>query len=302
MLTVLVIIALVVAVIGLTAGLLALITLGRLRRGVGLLGRGGAGGRESFLEASARHVDAAERTRVDVDALRTELAHERTQVATLGHEFATLQADTNGALRGDIGALPDNIAALRDTIGALRGEFDALSRGARSEVDAIRRELTATSGVRGSDLDQVRQAERVERARQLQQLQERVESDVAAMRADLERAQQALVSETQTERARWAADNSAARDQLRGVIDKVDQVISTALRRVGLVRYDAFDDLGGRLSFSLAVLDSRGDGVALTSLAGRAETRVYAKSITAGVGVTELSPEERAAVAAALAG
>ena len=111
-----------------------------------------------------------------------------------------------------------------------------------------------------------------------------------------------LTAETQSERARLAADNSAARDQLRGAMDKVEKVISTALRRVALVRYDAFDDFGGRLSFSLAVLDSRGDGVTLTSLSGREETRIYAKPISAGVGATELSPEERQAVDAALAG
>ncbi len=66
------------------------------------------------------------------------------------------------------------------------------------------------------------------------------------------------------------------------------------------VRFDAFDDLSGRLSFSLALLDGRGDGLALTSLAGRNETRLYVKPINAGQAEAELSPEERQAVDAAL--
>ena len=68
------------------------------------------------------------------------------------------------------------------------------------------------------------------------------------------------------------------------------------------MRYDAFDDLGGRLSFSMAVLDSHGDGVTLTSLAGRNETRVYAKAINAGKGGHGPVAEEAEAVAAALSG
>jgi hypothetical protein len=66
------------------------------------------------------------------------------------------------------------------------------------------------------------------------------------------------------------------------------------------VRYDAFADLSGRMSFSLALLDERGDGIALSALTGRSDTRVYAKSIAAGQGEHELSPEELQAVQAAL--
>jgi hypothetical protein len=263
MLTVLVIVALGIGLAGLVAGFLALVTLGRLRRGVGLLGRGGAGGRESFLEASARHADAAERTRADFEVLRGEFADLAAQLARLGTDFGILR---NGVL---------------------------------AELDRIR---AASLDLARTDLDQVIEAERADRQRDLNQVQARAESEIAAMRAELESRHAALTGETQAERARLAADNSAARDQLRGAMEKVEKVISTALRRVALVRYDAFDGSGGRLSFSLAVLDSRGDGVALTSLAGRGETRIYAKPISAGVSATDLSPEERQAVDAALAG
>src|SRR3954471_4480962 len=78
-------------------------------------------------------------------------------------------------------------------------------------------------------------------------------------------------------------------------------VISGALRNVALVRYDAFGEMSGRMSFSLALLDEHGDGVALSAIAGTADTRVYAKAVAGGKGEHELSPEEEQAVAAALA-
>jgi hypothetical protein len=74
------------------------------------------------------------------------------------------------------------------------------------------------------------------------------------------------------------------------------------LSNVALVRYDAFDGVAGRLSFSLALLDAEGDGVTISALAGRADTGVYAKPVSAGAasGDPTLSPEERQAVDAAL--
>ena len=73
-----------------------------------------------------------------------------------------------------------------------------------------------------------------------------------------------------------------------------------ALRHVALVRYDAFADLSGRMSFSLALLDDGGDGVTISAIAGRTDTRVYAKSVVSGAGEHELSPEERQAVSSAM--
>ena len=72
------------------------------------------------------------------------------------------------------------------------------------------------------------------------------------------------------------------------------------LRKVAVVRYDAFADLTGRMSFSLALLDEGGDGLTISAITGRSDTRVYAKSVVSGNGEQELSPEERQAVSAAL--
>ena len=78
--------------------------------------------------------------------------------------------------------------------------------------------------------------------------------------------------------------------------------IPRALRDVGIVRYDALNEMSGQLSFSLALLNTLGDGVVISSINGRAETRTYAKPIVAGKGAQELSPEEAQAVHSARLG
>jgi hypothetical protein len=81
-----------------------------------------------------------------------------------------------------------------------------------------------------------------------------------------------------------------------------EALIEGAVRRVGLVRYDAFEDVGGRLSFSCAMLDDHGHGVVMTSINGRQDTRVYAKPIVDGRSQYNLSSEEEEAIRQALAG
>ena len=71
---------------------------------------------------------------------------------------------------------------------------------------------------------------------------------------------------------------------------------ATALKHLAVVRYDAFGDTGGHLSWSLALLDDHGDGAVLTSIHGRNEARAYAKSITGWRSDQQLSPEEEEAV------
>jgi len=69
-----------------------------------------------------------------------------------------------------------------------------------------------------------------------------------------------------------------------------------ALRHLAVVRYDAFGDMGGHLSWSVALLDDAGHGVVLTSIAGRSEARTYAKSIAGWRCEQQLSPEETEAI------
>ena len=68
------------------------------------------------------------------------------------------------------------------------------------------------------------------------------------------------------------------------------------LRHVAVVRYDAFADMGGRLSFSAALYDDNGNGLVISSINGRSETRTYAKPLTGFRSDHSLSPEEQRAI------
>jgi hypothetical protein len=79
------------------------------------------------------------------------------------------------------------------------------------------------------------------------------------------------------------------------------ELAQASVRHVGVVRFDAFEDMGGRLSFSAALLDGRGDGVVITSINGRQDTRCYAKQVQNWTSIHNLSDEERQAIREALA-
>ena len=68
------------------------------------------------------------------------------------------------------------------------------------------------------------------------------------------------------------------------------------LQHLAVVRYDAFGDTGGKLSWSMALLDDNGDGVVLTSINSRADARTYAKEVRAFASEAKLSPEEEEAI------
>ncbi|MFM8943791.1 MAG: DUF4446 family protein [Actinomycetota bacterium] len=88
---------------------------------------------------------------------------------------------------------------------------------------------------------------------------------------------------------------------LLGTDRRQQGLIEEAVRHTALVRYDAFDDVGGRLSFSAAFLDDGGNGIVITSINGRQDTRVYAKPIIGADSSFTLSMEEREAVKSAMA-
>ena len=92
------------------------------------------------------------------------------------------------------------------------------------------------------------------------------------------------------------------RDLVQGAVGSHGTVDPRALRDVAIVRYDALREMSGQLSFSLALLNAMGDGVVLSSINGRAETRTYAKSVVGGRGAQELSPEEEEAIRLARTG
>ncbi len=69
-----------------------------------------------------------------------------------------------------------------------------------------------------------------------------------------------------------------------------------ALRHVAVIRYDAFADTGGQLSWSLALLDDSGSGVVMSAIQGRNDSRTYAKNVTDWQSGAQLSPEEQDAI------
>jgi len=77
-------------------------------------------------------------------------------------------------------------------------------------------------------------------------------------------------------------------------------LVQTCIQHVGVVRYDAFRDMGGHMSFSLALLDSRQNGVVLSVLNGRDGSRGYAKPVQGGRSSSPLSNEEQEALSQAL--
>jgi Protein of unknown function (DUF4446) len=93
-----------------------------------------------------------------------------------------------------------------------------------------------------------------------------------------------------------AVSASAGIDELREEVAALRLEASDALRHLAVVRYDAFGDMGGQLSWSMALLDDAGNGMVLTSIHGRSESRSYAKNIRSWSCEQQLSPEETEAI------
>jgi hypothetical protein len=112
----------------------------------------------------------------------------------------------------------------------------------------------------------------------------------------------AVLAVAAADRRRRDSPDSPLPTDVAGLRDEVERLrlrTAGALRQPVVVRYDAFGDMGGRLSWSLALADESGNGVVLTSIAGRADARTYAKSLQRWSCEQPLSPEEEKAVEAA---
>ena len=117
------------------------------------------------------------------------------------------------------------------------------------------------------------------------------ERDIAAHAADLERQFVAL------------------HDHLIDIATRLDKRVEVAETRLdgaisqrAVVRYDAYNELSGRQSVSIALLDAHSSGVVISSIQHRDQTRFYIRQVEGGKGTVELSPEEQQAVDAAISG
>jgi hypothetical protein len=73
-----------------------------------------------------------------------------------------------------------------------------------------------------------------------------------------------------------------------------------SLQKIGVIRFNPFSDTGGDQSFAIALLDAEGNGIVLSSLHGRADTRIFAKQVHGGRSKHTLSDEEQDAIRKAL--
>ena len=93
--------------------------------------------------------------------------------------------------------------------------------------------------------------------------------------------------------------NAALQGDLAAVaarIEALERIARTETPRIGFVRFNSFDDVGSDLSYALALLTKEGDGVVLTSIYSREETRTYGKAVEKFQPAVDASREERAAI------
>lgn len=104
------------------------------------------------------------------------------------------------------------------------------------------------------------------------------------------------------EHARERAALLARHEEAQGRLARLEDGLVARKGRLGVVRYDAFPDVGGEHSFSLALLDDAGDGAVISSIIGREEARVYCKGMIQGRSDRTLTHEEKRAIESAQSG
>ena len=102
---------------------------------------------------------------------------------------------------------------------------------------------------------------------------------------------------------RLDTDLGAAEERIADMAPRLKSVEATlpmAIQHTAVVSYDAYGDIAGNLSRSIVLINGHGDGVVVSLLVGRDETRWFTKMIRGGVGAEPLSPEESAALGEAM--
>ena len=98
-----------------------------------------------------------------------------------------------------------------------------------------------------------------------------------------------------------AIDELAKRlDALNKLHHELEELAHRSIQKVGVIRYNPFNDTGGDQSFAIALLDSQGSGIVVSSLHSRTDTRVFAKPVQSGRSRYPLSDEEQDAINKAL--
>ena len=256
---------------------------------------------QAIRQVSTDATQNLQRMTTDVASLDERLVALQQQVAA-----AEERLQSTGAGLEDLGAAQRQLDEWRQTVSQKLDEATShratLAEQAASDralLDTIDRGLGGVAGV----VDELRRDTSTMQERATS-LDERLATLVGTTDTQAQRVEQLETGATQLGE-RTAGLDSALRglsesgDELDRRLKKLEHSSESALTEVALVRYDAFGDMGGRMSFSVAMLDSVGDGLIITSLNGRSHSQTYAKSVTEGRGTTRLTAEEEQAVAAA---
>jgi hypothetical protein len=123
----------------------------------------------------------------------------------------------------------------------------------------------------------------------------------------LQNAQKAVLGGTSHDMVDFAVSLQGRIDDLHRAVDevatglsRVDRRVDGAITNTAVVRYDAYEDTGGKQSASFAFLDATRTGTVITAIQGRDYARIYVKEIERGAAAIALSPEEQTAVERAM--
>lgn len=108
---------------------------------------------------------------------------------------------------------------------------------------------------------------------------------------------EAILADHLRDRLRLQDDVQALRDRIR----RLEEQMAKSKRHLGMVRYDAFEEVRGNQSFAMALYDDQGNGVVLSGIVGRTDCRVYCKPLVSGRSERNLSQEEQRAIEEATA-
>ncbi len=104
------------------------------------------------------------------------------------------------------------------------------------------------------------------------------------------------LEETLTEQIKKAEKQEQKLEKSIKKIVKLEKISEKTFQKIGLIRFNPFNDVGGDQSFSIALLDEHDNGFAISSLYSREGNRVYAKTIKQGKSKYPLSEEEKQAI------
>ena len=105
--------------------------------------------------------------------------------------------------------------------------------------------------------------------------------------------EEANIDQVLTRTLNELAATKAELAQLQDKHNKLREQVSGCLQTVKLTRYDAFDAMGGKMSYSLLLADEKKNGVILTSIYGRDDSRCYVKDVKEGKSEYTLAEEEK---------